>query len=276
MALIRKLERSGFNMKPTSSNLGLSVLIKRVAFLSLLLGMAISAFSEEKRDQNVRLTGSAAITSKGLSTFPNLTLGKPALLFDMSLGNENFRFDPTLRFGIDGKPWTFIFWVRYEAIQSEKFGLRLGAHPAYSFKTISTNQNGQVSEVLRTHQYLAAEIVPVFKVSKNLSIAPFVVFAYGVDSDAVKFSNFISLLANIANLPITDEIYSNLMAQVYYLKMDANRGYYFNSTLSLNKRNFPLSLSATINKAIDTSLLGEKFLWNINLIYRFGGIFRPV
>ncbi len=55
-------------------------------------------------------TGAATITSKGLSTFPNLTLGKPAAILDLSVGGEKFRFEPTIRFALEGmKPWTFIF-----------------------------------------------------------------------------------------------------------------------------------------------------------------------
>ena len=58
--------------------------------------------------------------------------------------------------------------------------------------------------------------------------------------------------------------------QIYYLIMDANDGYYFNATLTLAKRNFPLSVSSLINKTIQTEIpLGEDFIWNISLIYSF-------
>ena len=62
-----------------------------------------------------------------------------------------------------------------------------------------------------------------------------------------------------------------LMAQAYYLQMDANDGYYVNSTLSLNRQNFPLSISTTMNKKLKSSIAGDDFLWNISLSYSFGG-----
>jgi hypothetical protein len=57
---------------------------------------------------------------------------------------------------------------------------------------------------------------------------------------------------------------------IYFLKIDKNSGYYLNSTLSINKRNFPISVSALVNKTITTKIpIGENFLWNVNLIYTF-------
>jgi len=61
-----------------------------------------------------------------------------------------------------------------------------------------------------------------------------------------------------------------IIPQVYYLKMDANDGFYFNSALSITKQNFPLSISANINKIIKSHIpVGEDFLWNVSLIYAF-------
>jgi hypothetical protein len=58
--------------------------------------------------------------------------------------------------------------------------------------------------------------------------------------------------------------------------MDDRNGYYINGTLSVNMRNFPLSVSSTVNRAIESTIPGEKLLWNLNLIYRFGGIYRKL
>jgi len=37
------------------------------------------------------------------------TLGKPAAIFDLSVGNERLAFEPQFRFSLEGKPWSFIF-----------------------------------------------------------------------------------------------------------------------------------------------------------------------
>lgn len=251
-------------------------MLKMNLYLPLFLILSTVAFSQENESENptFHLNGNITVTTKGLSTFPNLTLGKPAVLFDFSMGGEQFRFDPTLRFGLDGKPWTFIFWMRYQAVNSEKYGLRFGAHPAYSFKTISVTQNGKETELLRTHQFLAAEIAPVFYVTENISIGPYYIYSRGVDENAVRNSNFITLMANFSSINLTDNTFLRLLAQAYFLKMDANDGFYVNSTLSLNRRNFPFSISTTVNKAIESTLTGDDFLWNINLSYSFRSTYR--
>lgn len=249
-------------------------LLKKSTLILALLCITMPGFSQEQKTESIRMTGSATVTTKGLSTFPNLTLGKPAVIFDFSVGGDQFRFDPTLRFGLDGKPWSFIFWLRHEAIRTERFGLRIGAHPAVTFKTIDVVQNGSSSEMLRSTTYLAAEIAPVFRLSKNISLSPYYLFSYGIEDYAVEYSNFFTLIANIANINLTENIYSNLMAQVFYLKMDDRDGVFVNSTLSVNKRNFPLSVSSTLNRAIESTIPGDKLLWNLNLIYRFGGVYR--
>lgn len=248
--------------------------LKMSTLILTLLCISLLAYSQETKSENLRMTGSATVTTKGLSTFPNLTLGKPAVIFDFSVGGDQFRFDPTLRFGLDGKPWTFIFWLRHEAIRTEKFGLRIGAHPAVTFKTIDVVQNGSASEMLRATTYLAAEIAPVFRVAKNISLSPYYLFSYGIEDYAVQYSNFFTLIANITNINLSENIYSNLLAQVFYLKMDDWDGVFINSTLSVNKRNFPLSVSSTLNRAIESTIPGDKLLWNLNLIYRFGGDYR--
>jgi len=248
--------------------------MKKSTLSVALLCIALLVTSQDVKNENIRLTGSVTLTTKGLSTFPNLTLGKPAAIFEFSVGNDQFRFDPTLRFGLDGKPWSFIFWLRHEAIRTEKFGLRIGAHPAVTFKTIDVIQNGSSSEMLRSTTFLAAEVAPVFRVAKNISLSPYYLFSYGIEDYAVQYSNFFTLIANIANINLTENIYSNLMAQVFYLKMDDRDGLFVNSTLSVNKRNFPLSVSTTLNRAIESTIPGDKLLWNLNLTYRFGGVYR--
>lgn len=221
-------------------------------------------------------SGAITITSKGLSTFPNLTLGKPAAILDLSMGGEKFRFEPIFRFSLEGKPWSFIFWCRYELMNSDKFQFKIGAHPAYSFKTVTVTQDGTTKEILRAQQYLAGELSPVFKVTKNVTLGPYYIYARGLEKDIVRNSNFVSFRVNFSNINLSEKYFIRLMAQTYYLKMDANDGFYVNSTFSLNRRNFPFSLSSTINQTFESTIPGDDFLWNINLTYSFNTIYKKI
>lgn len=237
-----------------------------------------TTFAQNSDTATVRFfNGTATLSSKGLSTFPNLTLGKPAVLFDLSLGGKKFRFEPTLRFALEEfKPWSFIFWCRYEIVNNQKFLFKIGAHPAYSFKSITVIENGVTKDIMRAQLYLAGELTPVFKVGKNTSLGPYYIYARGLEEDIVQNSNFVSFRVNFSNISFGEKYFLRLMAQSYYLKLDDVDGFYVNSTLSLNRRNFPFSVSSTLNKAIETTIPGDDFLWNVNLIWSFGGKYRKI
>lgn len=74
------------------------------------------------------------------------------------------------------------------------------------------------------------------------------------------------VLLILAHLPFSQKV----APQFYYLKQDERDGFYVTSKLTLAKRNFPLSISAIINKTIQTDITaGKNFVWNESLIYSF-------
>jgi hypothetical protein len=83
-------------------------------------------------------------------------------------------------------------------------------------------------------------------------------------------THFLSLRAGFSNIRLSKKFYVRFNPQLYYLKMDQEDGFYFNATLTFLKRNFPVSLSALINKSIKSEIsAGEDFLWNVGVIYSF-------
>ena len=83
-------------------------------------------FSQNTDTKEASHFGTAVtVTNKGISFIPNLALGKPAIIFDFSVGNERFSFDPQFRFALEGKPWSFLFWFRYKIAESINFSLAL-------------------------------------------------------------------------------------------------------------------------------------------------------
>ena len=253
-------------------------LIRVLILICLFSGLTSVYLKAQKPDtlKTSYFTGAFTLTTKGLSTFPNLTLGKPAAIFDFSAGGEKFRFEPTLRFALDGKPWTFIFWCRYEFFKSDKFQFKLGAHPAFAFKTITVTENGVTKDVMRAQRFLAGEISPVFFIGKNVSLGPYYIYAHGLEKDIVQHSNFVSFRVNFSSINLSDQYFLKWMAQGYFLKMDENDGFYINTNLSANRKNFPLSISSTINYKIESSIPGDDFLLNVNLTYAFGGKYRKI
>lgn len=242
--------------------------------LSLFILISITYVSFPQTTDSLKIPGyfggAVTITNKGISLIPNLTLGKPAALFDLSLGKKRISFEPQFRFALEGKPWTFIFWWRYKIVDSKKFRMNIGAHPAFAFKTITFPSDTVPQEIIRVQRYLAGEIVPTWLLSKNISLGLYYLPSIGLQEDGVKYTNYLALRGYFSNIRISEQFYMRFNPQVYYLKMDEDDGFYASATITLARQNFPLSVSALVNRTIQTNIpVGEDFIWNISLIYSF-------
>ena len=218
--------------------------------------------------------GTASVTNNGFSLVPSFSLGDPALLFDLKFTKRKLSFEPDMRFALEGKPWSFIFWLRYKAIENKRFSLRLGAHPALTFRTVNVFRDGQPEELLESRRYLAAEVAPTYKISDKVGLGVYYLYGRGFD-EGVKNTHFMVLNSYFNNLYISEKLYFNISPQAYYLLSDDLKGIYIVGFVSLIKKDFPISVSAILNKAIDTEILPEDdFTWNISLVYSFGGANR--
>lgn len=215
------------------------------------------------------LSGRVLLTHNGLSLIPSFSLDKPAAIFFLSAGQRQFTFEPEMRFALEGKPWSFIFWFRYKAIQHDKFSLRIGGHQALNFRTLPVVANGQSKEVIDARRFLATEIAPNLKLHKYFSVGMYYLYALGLD-DSQRHAHFVVLSTSFPDLPIYNTIRFSLFPNVYYLALDDINGYYFSSSFKLSKVNFPLWLESIINVKLRSDIQPERyFVWNISLVYSF-------
>ena len=242
-------------------------------FLILLLtghSQVTMAQDNDRPSQPMRFSGTITVTNKGISTIPSFTLGKPAVIFDFSIGRGKFSFEPQFRFALEGKPWSFLFWGRYKLLTGNKFLINLGAHPALSFKTKSYLVNGVSTEALVLKRYLAGDLTPTFILSKKINVGAYYLYSYGVESDIIKHTHFIAARANFTNIKLSDQYSMRFNPQIYYLKTGQQDGFYWGSTLAISKKNCPVSISSLVNKTIESNVLGSKdFIWNVSIIYSF-------
>lgn len=221
-------------------------------------------------------SGSASITNNGISLVPSFSLGKPATLLLLSIGGKRFSVDPDIRFSLDGKPWTFLFWTRYKLFTGGKFRMNTGAHLGLNFKPTTLPINGAATEANIVRRYLAAELAPNYYVAKNISFGSYYLYSRGIDNGTVKNTHFITLNSNFARIPLSKQLYMRASPQVFYLNQDGKEGYYVNSTFSIAKEYFPLSISSIINKQLRSNIPGSKDLvWNVSLIYSFNKNYIP-
>ena len=215
-------------------------------------------------------SGAASLTTKGISFIPAFSLGKPAAIFDLSMGAGRFRFEPQFRFALDGKPWGFIFWFREKVVTKEHFQLSVGAHLGLPFKTITYTRNDEVHQATQVNRYLAVEFAPNYRISRMVSVGVYYLYSHGFEFDATNHTHFLTLNASISNIGITHELALKLNPQVYYLSMDQNHGFYASAAVTLSHHNWPVSLGALFNKTITTQIPGSKtFVWNLSMAYAF-------
>lgn len=246
--------------------------IKKILLLNAFVMFAFVSFSQTGDSTAVvkHFSGNISATNNGISLIPSFNLGKPAVVFNLSIGGEKLSFDPQLRFAMEAKPWSFILWWRYKLVQKEKFQMRLGAHPALSFKEINVMKDGNEMEIIRVRRYLAGELAPSFKISKHITLAPYYLYARGIESDITQNTHYIALQSSFSNLKLSEEISMSLTPQIYYLKLDEQTGYYVASGISFVKKDFPFSISGMINKTIDSDIDSKDFIWSVSLVYSFG------
>jgi hypothetical protein len=241
----------------------------RSLLLITFTGLAGPAFSQTVDSARPRtvVEGLLTVTNKGISNVPSITLGKPAAILNVSIARSGFAFEPELKYGLNGKPWSFIFWGRYR-LDRDKFHLTIGAHPSVNFKTITVSINQTQTEVIEARRYLAGELYPSYSVSRNVGVGAYYLYSHGFEADVAKNTHFLALRTTFSNLPRSDGYVVRFVPQLYYLKQDARDGTYGNCILTFGKGNLPLSIGAQVNKTIRTSILeGDDFIWNVSLSY---------
>ena len=248
--------------------------MKKMFLFILLLYTAQFSFSQ-KTDSAKKINHFGAgisVTHNGIAFVPAFSLGKPAAIFDLSVGRR-LSFDPQLRFSLEGRPWNFIFSWRYKLLTKNKLRITLGAHPSLNFRTIAGTDSVTITSTF-VRRYWTMDIAPNYFIAKNISVGAYYLYSRGIDKDAIKNTHLIGVNTNFSNIRLSEQFFIRIAAQAYYLKQIQYDGFYVTSTLGLAKRNFPLSLSSILNKEIQSDIPGSKdFIWNLILTYSLDKFF---
>ncbi len=225
-------------------------------------------FCYAQRDSTFFFRTDLSVTNNGFSIIPAFTLGAPAGFLDMRMGNKRLSFEPQFRFALEGRPWSLVFIYRYKAIVKPRFQLTFGGHlPGLNFITRTVTVNGIDDELSVARRFLAAEIIPTYKISKKVSVGIYYLKGHGFQNHGPQNSNFLSLQGNFTKIKLVGKSYFSFNPQLFYLTVDDDDGYYVNATTTLGVLNFPITISSIVNKAIKSDIPANDFDWNISLIY---------
>ena len=237
----------------------------------LLVHLMYASFAQTTDSVKVisHFSGTVSATNNGISIVPSFSLEKPAAIFMLSMGRKRFSFDPDLRFSLAGKPWTFLFWARYKLVDKGRFRMNTGTHLGLNYKTSILPINGDTGETTVTRRYLAGELFPRYSITKNISVGIYYLYSHGLDAGTIGNTHFITFNTNFSNIKLTNQFFLKFNPQFYYLKLDERDGFYFTASCTLARKNFPLFISAIVNKIIETDIAGGDFVWNLSLVYSF-------
>lgn len=239
--------------------------------LLLLVLSAQAATGQEADGERMppSVSGGVTVTNNGVSLLPTFTLDKPAAIFDLSVAGRRLSFEPQFRFALEGKPWSFIFWWRYDLPTPERLSVTVGAHPAILFRTIPASPAPGSTDTIIARRYVAAELSPSYALAEHVELGAYYLFGHGLEQDGVRNTHFVNLNASLTNLALTEQVFFELSPKIYYLRMDDLGGYYATATVSLRRRDFPLHAESLLNRALSTDIVADDFVWNVSLVYSF-------
>nr|WP_321346095.1 hypothetical protein [uncultured Draconibacterium sp.] len=247
--------------------------MKKLMIFSFVLFLSSILFAQTEKDSISKVNNFTAVVTvqnKGISTIPNLTLGKPAVIFDMKLGRK-LSFEPQFRFSLeDGKPWAMVLWWRYYGSVSERFKLTYHANYSLSFKTIGLyNADGSEREVNRTNRYLTGAMTPSYQLNKYIGLGAYLFYARGMDPYMIKNTYLASFQPTISNIPLLKSFVARVRPEVYLLKMGED-GVFFSTRFFISNKKSPFSLSGLITQPIYSNIPSDyDFLWNVGVSYTF-------
>lgn len=240
-------------------------IIRKVFWISLLF-LSFSTLAQESKHT---FGGTITATNNGISIIPSFSLEKPAIYFDLSLSGERFSFDPLLQFGMNGKPWSFVFWGRYKMIKQERFTLTIGGHPAFLFLEEDLIVGNLPDRQMIANRYLAGEINSNYKINKKLSIGLYYLSGVGIQTIAAKKTDFLALNTIISDIRLYRDFQLKINPQIFFLEVDGDSGFFVNSSFTINKTDFPILLQGFFNQKLISTIQGKNLLWNVSLLYTF-------
>jgi hypothetical protein len=245
---------------------------KRMIILSMILLISGTGYSQQLDTTKAPtvFSGKLGLTTNGFSIIPTFSLNSPAFLTLLSWRKKKFSIDPDIRMTPNLKRGGIVLWFRYYPVERPKFTLRVGAHPALNFQNRQVVTNGDTSTISQMRRFLAWEVSPSFRLSKNLYVSLYYLQGNGLQKDGPQTSHFVNLNAAVTNIRLANRIRMALFPAIYYLNLDGNDGWYFTGNLILSHTKLPFSLESAINHTFTSNIPGNRqFMWNVSIDYNF-------
>lgn len=243
-----------------------------IASAILMFWMHTSAAFAQQTDSTEAVkafSGAVSITNDGIAAVPALSLGEPAVILSFSMG-DRFRFQPEFKSSLEGIPWSFNFWWRYDVVRAGRFRASAGMPLFVSFRSLPAIINEVSGEAIVARRFLGVELNPSYRATSGLSFGSYYLFSHSFDPNVPDNSHYISLYSVVSNIALFNQIALSIRPQLYYLWIDRNDGFYVASSATITHKKSPFSISAVVNRKISARIpASPDFLWNVTLIFSY-------
>lgn len=247
-----------------------------IFLFSLIFSFTIAQSPDSTKNIST-FSGSVGITNNGFSIIPTFSLNSPAFVANLSFKKNRFSFEPDIRLVPNAKNGGLIWWLRYRLVDTKKFGLRVGTHPAFTLIRRTDTENGTTKEITEMLRFIAFEVVPSYQFNNKFGVSAMYLQGNGLQKHGPQLTQVLFLNSSITNIGLGKNLTFNLFPSIYFLFTDGYRGDYLTVTGALAHKKLPFSLQSTINQTFSSEVPGNKdFMWNITLNYNFKKIYKKI
>lgn len=220
-------------------------------------------------------SGSVGITNNGFSIIPTFSLNRPATIINLAWRRKRFSFEPDIRLVSDASKGGMLWWLRYKLVNQKRFGLRLGAHPAFTLIHRNITDNGISTEITEMLRFAAFEVVPSYQINKKIGLSAMYLQGHGLQKHGPQNTKVLFLNTAFTGLELGQKASFNFFPSVFFINTDGYTGSYFTLTTVLSHKKLPFSINSTINQTFKSDIPNNKyFMWNIGLYYNFKKIYK--
>jgi hypothetical protein len=214
----------------------------------------------------LKVTGTISFNTNGMAPVPAFAYGKPVFSSSISFRKNRFSYDPQYSYGLNIKPWILDNWFHYMIVKQEKFELRTGINVSMFFSKLITPDE----EVWRGQRYTTFELAGLYKLPKNRSLGLMFWYDLGLDPGTIK-GIFLNFVYQQTDIRIGKQLLFAANVQTFYIDYTGlNDGLFISPTLTLTKKDFPVSIYCQGLQAITSNMSPfPKFQVNFGIGYSF-------
>lgn len=214
-----------------------------------------------------KASGILLLTNNAFAPIPAFSFDNPAAMAFITIKNGRLKYDPDFSVGLNGVPWMWNNWLRYEIVAKPSFSLFGGFNPSLFF---ISSKNPEGDNLLEAHRNTTGELQGTWQKNRKQKFMLTYRYNQAIDFGTIS-GHFIDFSAELSNLINLKNMYLNLRPQAFYFNNEGRvDGFFVGNMVQIGHKKTPLLLAYQSIQSIWTNFLPKaKYSHNISLIYLY-------